>query len=572
MTLNIRKDGTWVNLNPNKIGSIKATASGALSAGDPAILNSDGTVSKVAGSEITLNTDGAENFFVDTNRYRGGRIIHVPDGDYFVVVYMRHTGNINEPPYELKARAATVSSSGNITFGDEYTVVSSTSSLAQARAFNLCYDPDLKKVLCIWVYYNYDNNGDHNYFLRGKYIHSSDGGNTLTFGTENTNISNSNNQKKMMSFDYNTGINKFLLVYTEENGGDPNNHWDLEGQVLTGSGDSISAGSVVTLRTNQDGTEEARKSLSVVADATTSFIVTYYDDDGVNYYDDLVALGVSVSGTTPTASYYGNIGVALHNSNTGMLEYNPDKNMFIAMYTTGNGVLMRLLTISGNTISASSEISYGVSTAEIKWGSLGYDPITKHIYLYYAKGTNPSFDYPYVAKLEILSSTSINVAFISQINTTPIEYEGVTYTEYSSEHFWAAGLTHHIFVYSKDNGNSNGHSIGKGVAKATKVQNTNLTANNFLGFSKSAYANSDTATINSISSIDTNKSGLTTGQKYYVQVNGTLSTTPATPKVEAGVALSPTNLLISGSQMVGGSSKPSLNRPFATKGWWIPFT
>ena len=47
MALKIRKDGAWVYIDPNETGVIEAYANGALSAGDPVVINSDGTVSKV---------------------------------------------------------------------------------------------------------------------------------------------------------------------------------------------------------------------------------------------------------------------------------------------------------------------------------------------------------------------------------------------------------------------------------------------------------------------------------------------------------------------------------------------
>ena len=64
-----------------------------------------------------------------------------------------------------------------------------------------------------------------------------------------------------------------------------------------------------------------------------------------------------------------------------------------------------------------------------------------------------------------------------------------------------------------------------------------------MGFSKAAYTNGQTATIKVVGNTTT-KSGLTPGQKYYVQTDGTLDANPATPSVEAGLAVSATTLLI----------------------------
>jgi hypothetical protein len=97
---------------------------------------------------------------------------------------------------------------------------------------------------------------------------------------------------------------------------------------------------------------------------------------------------------------------------------------------------------------------------------------------------------------------------------------------------------------------------------------SNLTATNFLGFSEADYANNDTAAITIFSSIDKNQSGLLeVGKKYYVQDDGTLSTTPGHIRVEAGTALSSTNILVSG----GAALKlEGTTRPFNTSGWKIP--
>jgi len=98
-----------------------------------------------------------------------------------------------------------------------------------------------------------------------------------------------------------------------------------------------------------------------------------------------------------------------------------------------------------------------------------------------------------------------------------------------------------VYVVSfTDNGDSN-----KGKAVARIRSSTNMTTGNFIGFSKEAYTNGQTATIKVVGNVST-QSGLTPGQKYYVQQDGTLATTPADPNVEGGKALTATSLLIAG--------------------------
>ena len=76
---------------------------------------------------------------------------------------------------------------------------------------------------------------------------------------------------------------------------------------------------------------------------------------------------------------------------------------------------------------------------------------------------------------------------------------------------------------------------------------TNLLTTNYIGIADGAYASGTEATIQlSNPSIDDSQSGLTTASAYYVKTDGTLSTTPQTPSVYAGIALSATQLLIKG--------------------------
>ena len=97
----------------------------------------------------------------------------------------------------------------------------------------------------------------------------------------------------------------------------------------------------------------------------------------------------------------------------------------------------------------------------------------------------------------------------------------------------------HVVVYT-DNGDSN-----KGNSTAYVPVGTDMTAENFIGFSSAGYSNGNTATIKVVGNTST-QSSLTPGQKYYVQKDGTLGLTADTPNVEAGIALSSTKLLIKG--------------------------
>tara|TARA_R100000458_G_scaffold26352_1_gene23794 strand:- start:568 stop:1386 length:819 start_codon:yes stop_codon:yes gene_type:complete len=84
-----------------------------------------------------------------------------------------------------------------------------------------------------------------------------------------------------------------------------------------------------------------------------------------------------------------------------------------------------------------------------------------------------------------------------------------------------------------------------GVMRVRQFAGTDMTTENFIGFSSAAYSNGDTATINVVGATST-QSSLTPGQKYYVQNDGTIGLTAADPNVYAGIAIASNKLLIKG--------------------------
>ena len=102
----------------------------------------------------------------------------------------------------------------------------------------------------------------------------------------------------------------------------------------------------------------------------------------------------------------------------------------------------------------------------------------------------------------------------------------------------------YAIVGARQEGDASGTNSGKAYIYNTPTTITNLTAENYAGIADAAYGDAATATIQTAGSVDDAQSGLTPGQAYYVQGDGTLATTPDTPRVFAGVAASATKLLI----------------------------
>ena len=73
-----------------------------------------------------------------------------------------------------------------------------------------------------------------------------------------------------------------------------------------------------------------------------------------------------------------------------------------------------------------------------------------------------------------------------------------------------------------------------------------LTSENYIGTSEHAAADGAKVLVNTQGAVDENQSGLTAGQTYYVQADGTFGTSADSPSVIAGTALSASKLLVKG--------------------------
>ena len=75
---------------------------------------------------------------------------------------------------------------------------------------------------------------------------------------------------------------------------------------------------------------------------------------------------------------------------------------------------------------------------------------------------------------------------------------------------------------------------------------SNLTASNYIGIAATANGGGGAVFVRVVGAVVSGLSGLTTGAIHYVQPDGTLSTTPGTPNVFAGTAVSSTSLIVKG--------------------------
>ena len=134
--------------------------------------------------------------------------------------------------------------------------------------------------------------------------------------------------------------------------------------------------------------------------------------------------------------------------------------------------------------------------------------------------------------------------FVGSVSGTSISFGSKVQFETGETRFTTAVYDpdeNRTIIAFKDGGDSD---KGKAVVFKANTEVTNLTTDNFIGFSNAAYTNGQSAKIQVVGSINDAQSGLSTGKKYYVQLDGTLGIGASSISVEAGTALSATQILI----------------------------
>ncbi len=90
-----------------------------------------------------------------------------------------------------------------------------------------------------------------------------------------------------------------------------------------------------------------------------------------------------------------------------------------------------------------------------------------------------------------------------------------------------------------------GESVGDPCAyRVFTEEASNLTTENFIGFAKEVASDGEIKMVSMAGSINASQTGLTPGQKYYVQPDGSVSTTKGYPIVGAGKAISSTEIVL----------------------------
>ena len=476
--------------NVQKDGQVRAVASGALTNGAAVVVNADGTVSVVAETNISqaIGTPVAVSGSSSTNWFASA---FDPVANKVVVAYLQSTN--------LKAVVGTISGT-SISFG---TAVNADES-CQPTYVSAAFDSNSNKVV---IAYNAAQNTP-----QGLAVVGTVNGTSISFGTP----VQFDNTVQFTSTIFDSNSNKVLIAYMDDTNSD-------YGTAIVGtvSGTSISFGSATIF--------ESAKSVDISCcfDSSNNKVVIAYRDQGNSFYGTAVVgtiSGTSVSFGTPVVFYGGT-----NSYNAATFDSSSNK-VVIAWQAGSNSNHGRAIvgTVSGTSITFGSSATF--ESAKVQYVASTFDSNANKVVISYRDDGNSNYGTLIVGTV---SGTSISFG-------TAVVYETAT-TNSRATAF--DSVSNKVFVGYQDDGNS---QAATGVVFQNASADTNLTSENYIGFADGAYADTQSAVINTTCSVDRSQTSLTAGQKYYVQTNGSLGLTAADPSVEAGTAISATEILVKG--------------------------
>ena len=473
---------------------VVATASGAIVAGKPVVVNADGTVGGTSttisagiGSEVTFESAGArpEHGTFDSNSNK-------------VVVTYSDQGNSG---YGTAIIGTIDDSDNSISFGTAVVFES-----ANTDAIAAVFDSSNNKVVISY------RDGGNSYY--GTSIVGTVSGTSISFGTSATFWANANMQDHI-SASFDTNVNKVLITFAKVG----NDGVAIAGTV---SGTDITFGSDVTFETGQATNQ------SVAFDSSNNVHVVTYMDGANSQYGTACVLSVAsnsaITAQTP---------VVWESAETQKMDiaFDTTNNKFLIAFrqvgssSRGTGIVG---TVSGTSLSFGTKNDWNSVTTQTP--ALAFNDASGTFVILYDESSGT--DVKYIEAT--ISGTNVTFGTAAVADTDgSMDYNDVIYD---------SNLKRTVLLY-EDSGES---SYGKARVLASAGTYSIATSENFIGFAKDAVADGAVATIQTANSISRNQSSLTAGQTYFVQTDGTIGTTADSPSITAGTAISATELIVKG--------------------------
>ncbi len=484
-----------ITATSNDVGGpkLEATASGALTTGATVVINSDGTVSVVSEDSATQSIGTSAIF--ETGSTTNISSAYDANSQKIVIAY-RDNANSDQGT----AVVGTVSGT-SITFGTP--VVFETGNTANT---SVSYDANAQKVVIV---YNDENNSS-----KGTAIVGTVSGTSISFGTAA--VFDATGFSDHLASAYDANAQKTVIAWRDA--GNTNNGKAVVGTI---SGTSISFGSSATFNS------ASSTYTSIAYDSNAQKVVISYQDAGNASY------GTSVVGTISGTSISFGSETVFESATTEFIssDFDGNSNKVVISYKDGgnsNYGTAVVGTVSGTSISFGTPVVFESASTEVT--STSYDANAQRVIISYRDHGNSEYGTLIVGTV---SGTSITFGTAVVFESAAVEYISSAYDANAEK----------IVVSYRDKGNSD---QGTSIVFQAAYTSVNLTSENFIGFSKGDYSDAETATIQLIGSVDENQSSLTAGQSYYVQTDGTLSTTADDPSVFAGTSVAATKIIVKG--------------------------
>lgn len=470
---------------------VSFTASGAISSGDAVILNTDGTASAIAQTSVSAAI-GTQANAANVNS-EDTAVVFDSATDKFTLFYADRA-NSDYGTYVVGTISGT-----SITFGTPAVFNS-----AAVTNVDSVYDEASGNIVVVWAQAG----------TGGRSIVGSRSGDTITFGSAVTFDSNSTFG---MGASYIEDAAKVFISYQRNSAGTGH------GIVGTVSGTSISFGSVA----NMGGSVNPRRPLNAYVGSSKAVVATRDGNASPTAGKAVVATisGTSVSfGSFVTFEADGFIGTGYQ---VDVAYDSANDKVVIAWTDYGNNDYGTAIvgTVSGTSISFGTPVVFASTNIRYYYSpTIRYSVKSGKIFTVYVDASN-SNQGKYIRGT--VSGTSISFADGATFTTDDIQWLSL-----------AVNDTNNKFAVGYRDDGAGGDPSAQIIQDAYLA--TNLTTTNFLGIADGAISDTASGNVTIKGGVSTNVSGLTPNSDYYVQDDGSLSTTSS--DVLAGRALSATSI------------------------------
>ena len=519
-------------------GSVTATASGTIVNNKPVILNANGTVSAISG---TINTTQVINTLTDPFGSN-------PSGDIKSVCFSPDTNQIvvatavSSASNEGRVLVGTVDPSNNtVTWGSNHTVFSSTAN--SKTKIHCMYNEVLDHVEILW------RESSTTRLVKGT-LSGTGTAASVTNVTSPYMLEGNSPSHITASIDQSTGVG--LLMF--QDGGSTNSN--VKAWRWNGSAFVQSASTEVPHAPSTGGSgAEARNPDSVYCANTAGsnpLIAFVYNDDDNGQDGTILAYstawnGSAASFTVGTSRVFEAAGTDWQN-----IAYSPSKNRILVVgassgINSGQGGLKvyeftpptsGANALNGNYFSqyGSRNILHGVYSSTFP--TIVYDEESNKNIIIYCDTSDGGKTKTLIGTREFYSA-SAQYAYANRYDLSVV-------TGNQGQAFcfvYDSNAERSVLLYS----DTTSARMKGYIIRPEFAETTNATTKGCIGFADGGYSNGQTVTVKVANSIIGGQS-LTPGKFYYVREDGTLSTVSGNPAIEAGIAVSTTELLITSNE------------------------